>query len=384
MKQAIGKMMLVMAAAITAANASAQGTTRPTAAVVSIDSKGVISDAEAVKYMVNLEVEKTGIYSMLDKYEVAEGVAKNGIDIKSCFSRSCVVSAGKALGVDKMITGCVERFGEKIVISLKVVDVKQEVVEKQDATEYLNLQPELQKMIRISVQKLLGITPDQNLLNLLVNYDTPIESPKNQVNLNGPRMGFSYTLGEAGKVLTGPLNKGGYNMFPVMFQFGWQKEWQYLSAGNFQGLIEVLPMISGLESGKIIPSLTLMNGFRIGKAGWEFAFGPSFRVVKKANGFYGDGSNNTVKGEWYLREEWGDIAPRDSFGGLIQNPYDITSRLDSRGSATLSTGLVLAVGRTFRSGYLNMPVNLYVSPRKEGTIVGFSFGFNIYKKPKVQ
>ena len=66
-----------------------------------------------------------------------------------------------------------------------------------------------------------------------------------------------------------------------------------------------------------------------------------------------------------------------------ENPYTIENRLDSRGYGTLSTSLFMGIGRTFKSGYLNIPVNIYVLPRKEGTIAGFSFGFNIYKKPKV-
>lgn len=171
---------------------NAQNQTKSVAAVLGIDSKGVIQNSESVGYMVRLEMEKANVYNMMDKYDVAEAVKKNNIDVAICFGKSCVVAAGKSLGVDKMITGSVERFGEKIVISLKVIDVKTEMVEKSDAAEYLNLQPELQKMIMISVQKLMGITPDQNLVNLLINYDAPVQSPKTQVRLNGPRMGCSY------------------------------------------------------------------------------------------------------------------------------------------------------------------------------------------------
>ena len=384
MKNKIKNTMLgiVLFSALT--NVNAQNQTKPVAAVLGIDSKGVISDAEAAGYMVRLELEKTNIYNVMDKYDVAEAVKKNNIDVKTCFGKSCVVAAGKVLNVDKMITGSVERFGEKIVISLKVIDVKTEAVEKQDATEYLNLQPELQKMIAISVQKMMGITPDQNMVNLLINYDTPVESPKTQLNLNGPRMGGSMAFGDAAKVLTAPESEGGYNMYPATFQFGWQKEWQYLSAGNFQALVELLPMIGGLESGKFIPSLTFLNGFRIGKGGWEFAFGPSFRIVKKANGYWGDGYNGTKADTWYLQNEWNVWDTTGTVNVLVPNPYPITKRLDSRGTTTLSTSLLLAVGRTFKSGYLNIPVNVYVMPRKEGTVVGASFGFNIYKKPRVQ
>lgn len=358
---------------------TAQNQTKPVAAVLGIDSKGVIQDAESVGYMVRLEMEKANVFNMMDKYDVADIVKKNNIDVKSCFGKMCVVAAGKSLGVDKMVTGSVERFGEKIIIVLKVIDIKTEKVEKQDATEYLNLQPELQKMIGISVKKLLEIPLDQNMVNQLINYDVPIASPKTQIRLNGPRMGASMTFGDAANIMTAKEGNGGFNMYPVMFQFGWQQEWQYLSAGNFQALIEGVGLIGGLESGKFIPSLTILNGFRFGKAGWEFGFGPSFRIVQKANGFYGDGNNNTVKDQWYLTGDWGKINTNAD-----PNPYPITTRLDSRGMETLSASLILSAGRTFKSGYLNIPVNIYFSPRKEGSVIGFSFGFNIYKKPRVQ
>ncbi len=364
-------------------SAYGQNQTKPMAAVLGIDSKGVINDAESVSYMVRLELEKANVYNVMDKYDVAEAVKKNNIDLKTCFGKTCVIAAGKTLGADKMISGSVERFGEKIVIALKVFDVKTEAVEKQDATEYLNLQPELQKMIRISVQKLLGLPTDQDLVNLLINYDTPVASPKTQIRLNGPRMGGAMVFGDAEKVLTAPESKGGFDMYPMMFQCGWQQEWQYLSAGNFQALVEFIPMISGLESGKFIPSVNFMNGFRFGKAGWEFAFGPSFRLVRKAKGFF------DTAGEWHhLEEDWYktaiDTVNRSPVYNTKPPPYDIEKRLDSRGNITLSTRLILGVGRTFKSGYLNIPVNVFIIPDKKGTTVGFSFGFNIYKKPKVQ
>jgi len=40
-------------------------------------------------------------------------------------------------------------------------------------------------------------------------------------------------------------------------------------------------------------------------------------------------------------------------------------------------GMVFAFGRTFQSGRLNIPLNLYVAPRKSGTTIGLSLGFNI-------
>ena len=343
----------------------------PTIAVLGIESNGVENDANAVSYMVRLEIEKLNLYHVMDKYDVAEIAERENIDIQNCFGKNCVTAAGKALKVDKVIAGSVERFGEKIIISIKLYDVKTGTVERQNATEYLNLKNEIQRMVRVSIKYLLGIEPDPNVVNLLINYDIPIDNPQTKLTLNGPRMGFLIPSGETRDILMDDLSNGGFDMYPAMFQFGWQQEKQYLSAGNFQALIEGVLLFSGLESGRLIPSLSIINGFRFGKAGWEFGFGPSIRVATEATGFIGDGENGTIDGKWYLAEEWYDINQDDPL------PYSTHTRLDSRGDVRASTSLIFAFGRTFKSGYLNIPVNMYVSPRKEGTVVGLSFGFNI-------
>lgn len=355
---------------------------KQTIAVLNIDSKGVITNSEDMGYLVRLELEKTGAYSVMDKYEIREVVNTNKIDLNNCYSKTCLVETGKLLKADKMISGSVERLGEKIVIALRIVDVATGNIEKSNTTEYLNL-PELQKMIAISIKKLLGQEVDQNLVKLLVDYDVPIESPKNTLRLNGPRMGFATTVGKAYDILTGDdKTKGEFGMFPATFQFGWQQEFQYISAGNFQALIENLFMVSGLESSRFIPSYSPVLGFRFGKGAWEFGFGPTFRLVKKANGFYD--ANNMMgggKNAWYLTNQWN---VKDTSGRLVGNPYPSETRLDSRGDIALSTGLVIAVGKTFHSGYLNIPVNVYVAPRKDGTTVGVTCGFNIQKKRKIE
>src|SRR5688572_32968830 len=120
-QQRIKTAMLTLVILAASFFASAQNQSKPVAAVLGIDSKGVIADGQTVGYMVRLELEKANVYNVMDKYDVAEGVKKNNIDPSGCFGKSCVVAAGKALGVDKMVTGSVERFGEKIVIALKVI-----------------------------------------------------------------------------------------------------------------------------------------------------------------------------------------------------------------------------------------------------------------------
>ena len=358
---------------------------KPTIAVMNVDSKGLIQNAQTMGYLVRLELEKTGVYSVMDKYEMADVVTKNKIDVDNCYAKTCLVETGKLLGVDKMLSGSAERVEEKIVITLRLIDVKSGTIEKSDATEYLNL-PEVQKMVEISVKKIVGITPDQNMVDQLIDYDVPIQSPKNTLRLNGPRMGFSYTSGNAGKLLQAPTKKGGFDMFPLNFDFGWQQEFQYISAGNFQALVENVFLIGGLESGRFIPNYTPLLGFRFGKGAWEFGFGPTFRFVKKADGYYTKSDDGNP--EWHLTNEW-NVTKDTVINGYptqtsVSNPNEIVTRVDSRGHLSLSTGLVLAVGKTFHSGYLNIPVNIFVAPRRDGTSIGDTFGFNIQKKKKIK
>lgn len=355
----------------------AQEQARPTIAVLAIDCKTMqTQDSESITYMVRLELEKTGLYSVMDRYEIAEIIKKDNLDINGCFAKSCLVSAGKTLHVDKVLSGSIDLMGSKLVITLRLIDVATGAIEKSNATEYLNL-PELQKMIRISILKTLGVAADPVMVGQLIDYDVPIQSPKNAFRLNGPRMGFAYMTGDAATILAAPESKGGFGMYAAEFQFGWQQEIQYISAGSFQALIENIFLLGGLESGRVIPSYTPLLGFRFGKNAWEFAFGPTFRLIQKANGFYDVNGLIGPAGDWHLQNDWW----KNTSSPFPAN-YDIVSRLDSRGDVAISTGLVIAAGRTFHSGYLNIPVNVYLAPRKEGASVGITFGFNIQKKDR--
>jgi hypothetical protein len=101
--------------------------------------------------------------------------------------------------------------------------------------------------------------------------------------------------------------------------------------------------VSGLEAGKFIPSVTMLNGFRMGKQRWEIAVGPTFRIMNET--------------------------------------HDIP---DPKGDPKISSGLVIAAGRSFKSGSLNIPVNAYIIPRRNAFVAGVSVGFNIYREKKAK
>jgi len=336
-------------------------------AVINMDTKGLQVDNQTITSMVYLELEKANVYEVLDKYDVADMIKKNGIDINDCFGKTCQTRIGKLLNTDKMLTGSVEKFGNKIIFIFRLIDVKTERIEKTDVMEYIDQQDQLQIMVRLSLNNILGIPNDKFLLDLLVNYDQPVISSKTTLMLNGPRVGFSYTGGEIGRRMGANKAEGGFDMYPVTNLIGYQYEKQFLSSGDFQALFEILPAINGLESGLVTPSLTTLLGFRFNQSGVEFGLGPNFRTAKKAWGYYNE------NGKWILRS---DIAPEDR-GEIV-----FSEKLDNRGKYGLSSGMIFACGKTFRSGYLNLPVNVYYSPRKEGSTFGLIVGFNVAKRPK--
>ena len=353
----------------------------PTAAIVSVYTQGVKISPDMAESLMRIEVTKTGKFNVLDKLDMLEVLNENQIDVSNCFGKKCLTTVGSQAGVDKMITGAIENLGKKIVITVKLLDVKTGNYDKIAIEEFINLDTEVQTMMQITMNKALGIENDPELLNNFVYFNQPPEAPITYIKNNGPRMGMSFVGGDMGQVLQNPASMGGFDATPIMTQIGYQFEGSYLSAGNFQALIEGLVFLTGIEQNMFNPSLAILNGFRSSKNGWEIGFGPTFRLSKIANGYYvGDVISND---NWRLESEWRVPANLDTtspWGGYLDNPHESYSRMDSRGVVKLQAGWVWALGKTFHSGYLNIPVNAFLSYNKNGHFIGLSMGFNITKK----
>jgi hypothetical protein len=246
-----------------------------------------------------------------------------------------------------------------------MINVQKQSIEKTTTIEFNNLPDEIQSMFRITVQTMFNKTVNQDLLVMLTkqnNFENTLNNPnQNKINLQGPRFGFITVLGQDRKILSASKADGGYDVNPLFFQFGYQFEKQYLNEGNFQALFEVIPMISGLEQSIFIPNLAILNGFRNSKNGWEFAFGPTISIVKQLEGHI-DATTGKFKS---------GIDPLDPNKSLI-------TRMDSRGDSRLTGALLIALGKTLKSGKLNIPINFWcLFPSTEGiTRVGISFGYN--------
>ena len=136
------------------------------------------------------------------------------------------------------------------------------------------------------------------------------------VSLDGPRVGI--TLLSDG--IVDALRQRHIEVAPTMSQFGWQFEKQFYNGGGVTAVTEWIGLVGGLEQGVVIPSLSWLVGVRT-RDGAEFGVGPN-------------------------------ITPA-------------------------GTALVLAAGHTFRSGILNVPVNVAVVPSRSGLRVTLLSGFNL-------
>src|SRR5262245_1754064 len=136
-------------------------------------------------------------------------------------------------------------------------------------------------------------------------------------DLSGPRFGLTLLADGVVKKLA----ERDIQVAPHISQFGWQVEKQfYTKDGGVTMVTEWVALVGGLEQSVVLPSLSWMVGVRT-RDGAEFGLGPN-------------------------------VTPA-------------------------GTALVLATGMTFRTGALNVPVNVAVVPAKSGTRVSILSGFSL-------
>ncbi|MCB0401007.1 MAG: hypothetical protein KDD41_02915 [Flavobacteriales bacterium] len=360
---------------------------KPTCAVLNINQVGLSSyTPDMLGNLTRREFSKLGIYEILYAEDIRPLIKKDSTTTRypknsfNCYSIQCLTKAGQEIGADKMLSGQVEQMNDAIIISFRVIDVKSQNVEYSITKEYLNLNDQLKNMIVLTLREMMGLYNDKELEDLLIkkfNRESYINTTGiNRLNLSGTRMGVVTMLGSNKEIIKLPESQGGFESVPVFFNFGYQFESQYLNQGRIQGLFEFIPSITGLEQGLTMPSITILHGIRDNKTGFEFAFGPTFGMAPFASGYYD--SND----DWHLESDWEQqqYNPNDTSQLVVPNPYPIVKRLDSRGKYEMTTGFILGLGFSIRSGNINIPVNVYTVLQKKSMRTGISLGINAKKQ----
>ena len=363
--------------------------TKPTAAVANPNVTGLFATPEIAAKLIRLELIKIDKYMVYDEFDMNAAYAKNEAFGKNCLNKTCLQELGQELNVDYVVSGSFDLLGNKIVISLKFIDVKNNTIYKTGVREFDNQEVELQRMTEIVLKEMHNIEVPKELVDALqFNNEVITSNNVGKISNSGPRVGVAFMTGSVAEFATRGTERGGLDIVPVLSMIGYQIEKQYVGTDKFSALVEGIFNLSGLEQQQFIPTITIMNGFRFGKNGYEFAFGPGFGLKKTSDGFFDtDGAYGDVGDYWSKRDfdnEMNDAVnhPENFTTGSYVSPKsndDYQEHGDTRGDLGISTNFLLAVGRTFKAGALNIPVNIFYSSRRKGGMVGLSVGFNITK-----
>ena len=146
------------------------------------------------------------------------------------------------------------------------------------------------------------------------------QKPAEEMSLSGPRFGVTF-LSDG---VRDKLAERGIDVGFSISQFGWQKEKRFLSTPTgWTGVQEFVLLVGGVDQGVFLPSFNWLVGART-SSGIEFAAGPNLTAA----GF----------------------------------------------------ALAMAGGVTFRTGNLNVPVNVAFVPSREGQRISMLVGFNARKR----
>ncbi|MBN1893043.1 hypothetical protein JW906_01040 [bacterium] len=147
-----------------------------------------------------------------------------------------------------------------------------------------------------------------------------------QRNLSGPRLGITYLPGNRKLVQELEDKKVG----KVLSQFGWHFEHQIIPEGGGPSfVVELVPLIAGVEYGTLIPTASLAMGIRF-PGGIEFGLGPNILI----------------------------------------------------GTENLHTSLVIAFGKSFNYSGVSIPLNLVCATSPDGNRFSFIFGYAVNRPPK--
>jgi len=322
--------------------------------------------------VLRMHFEKLDSFEVIDRYEMGNLYESMGATkLTACYSKSCLTEIGQKLKSDKVISGSLDAIGSYYIITLRRLDVATSEVDKVLVREYLVNQEQISAILLLAMNEFLGIPNPEALYLSLTKKDAFANSINHpyypRLRTDGPRLGMSFVTGEAATILARPENQGGFNAYPWTFHFGYQFEKQYLNSGNFQALFEFIPLISGMEQGRFAFSFSMLNGIRSNRGGWEFAFGPSIGFTQIAQ-VAQDG-----EGQWLTNKMWEEKYP----GTKPENGFK--RQLDSRGDIALAPYFLLAAGKTFKSGSMNIPVNAFIIPQKDDFRFGISVGYNAKK-----
>ena len=242
-------------------------------AVSNPNVEGLYATPTICAKILQLELSKLNQYSVFDAFDMEEVYPKDSSYRNNCLSKSCLVAFGKQLDADYMITGSYDLLANKIVITLKMIDVKNNSMYKSGLREFTNQEKELQRMTEVVLKEMLGIPVNNELVDQL-KFDNDIITKSNvgKVSNSGPRVGVGFMTGDFYEFATRSKAQGGMDIVPAISMIGYQLEAQYVGTDNFSALAEFILNVNGLRAGKIFANTFNSKWIPFWKSGMGICF----------------------------------------------------------------------------------------------------------------
>ena len=290
------KMFLLIAAVLVSFTARAQAP-KQSVAILDFDTRSYPVDVQQVLQKATIEMMRINQYEVIDKYDIEFIAKRDNVQLKGCFSKICLKDIGERLQCDYIITGSYDLLADKVALTIRMFEVKTGAFVNSTSRIYLNIPEQSLAMMEVSLNDLYKLPSDEQLVRKLTvseDYESALNNPNASViNNNGPRIGLTAIAGPSASILTLDRKYGGFDYaVPLLSSFGYQFEQVFVNSGNFQALVEFIPLVAGLEYGRIIPSASVLLGLRNSRTGWAFAIGPNITSTVTGEGYYTKPNNS--------------------------------------------------------------------------------------------
>ena len=98
-------------------------TIKPTIAVANPNVNNLQNKPATVAKMMRLELIKLNQHSVLDEFDMADVIEGDSNFQSDCYGQTCLINLGQKLNVDYVMCGSFDGLGNKIAITLKMIDV---------------------------------------------------------------------------------------------------------------------------------------------------------------------------------------------------------------------------------------------------------------------
>jgi hypothetical protein len=105
-------------------------TTEPTQtiAVANPNVTSLTVKTESAARMMRLELINLNKYKVYDEFDMADVIKSNPEYSADCFGQNCLIKLGNSLNTDYLMSGSLDLLGNKIAITLKIIDVKNKTI----------------------------------------------------------------------------------------------------------------------------------------------------------------------------------------------------------------------------------------------------------------